>query len=278
MKTKTRSLSGLQIGWHIPLAVLVAISLVPILFAALYSLKSLQDIYSDAGLLGTGFTLDNFREIARALPIGRITLNTLTVAVIVTACKLVTSVLAAYAFVFTSFRGKTALYFLLISTIFIPFTVTMIPNYITVSRMGLFDSVFGIVLPQLADATGLFLLRQTMRSIPKSLIEIAQLDGVSRMRTLWDIILPICRPSIVATGIIFFINSWNEYVWPTLILRTEENYTLSLAMQLFSSAEGGTDFTVVMAMAVVSMLIPVLLYLIFQRYIMSTFASSGIKG
>ena len=278
MKTKTRSLSGLQIGWHIPLAVLVAISLVPILFAALYSLKSLQDIYSDAGLLGTGFTLDNFREIARTLPIGRITLNTLTVAVIVTACKLVTSVLAAYAFVFTSFRGKTALYFLLISTIFIPFTVTMIPNYLTVSRMGLFDSVFGIVLPQLADATGIFLLRQTMRSIPKSLIEIAQLDGVSRMRTLWDIILPICRPSIVATGIIFFINSWNEYVWPTLILRTEENYTLSLAMQLFSSAEGGTDFTVVMAMAVVSMLIPVLLYLIFQRYIMSTFASSGIKG
>ena len=278
MKTKTRSLSGLQIGWHIPLAVLVAISLVPILFAALYSLKSLQDIYSDAGLLGTGFTLDNFREIARALPIGRITLNTLTVAVIVTACKLVTSVLAAYAFVFTSFRGKTALYFLLISTLFIPFTVTMIPNYITVSRLDLFDNVLGIALPQLADATGIFLLRQTMRSIPKSLIEIAQLDGVSRMRTLWDIILPICRPSIVATGIIFFINSWNEYVWPTLILRTEENYTLSLAMQLFSSAEGGTDFTVVMAMAVVSMLIPVLLYLIFQRYIMSTFASSGIKG
>ena len=278
MKTKTRSLSGLQIGWHIPLAVLVAISLVPILFAALYSLKSLQDIYSDAGLLGTGFTLDNFREIARALPIGRITLNTLTVAVIVTACKLVTSVLAAYAFVFTSFRGKTALYFLLISTIFIPFTVTMIPNYITVSRMGLFDSVFGIVLPQLADATGIFLLRQTMRSIPKSLIEIAQLDGVSRMRTLWDIILPICRPSIVATGIIFFINSWNEYVWPTLILRSKENYTLSLAMQLFSSSEAGTEFTTVMAMAVISMLIPVTLYLIFQRYIMSTFASSGIKG
>ena len=278
MKTKRNPLSGLQIGWHIPLVILVLISLVPILFAVVYSLKSLQDIYSDAGIFGTGFTLDNFREIAQALPIVRITLNTLTVAVIVTVCKLVTSVLAAYAFVFTSFRGKTVLYFLLISTIFIPFTVTMIPNYITVSRMGLFDSVFGIVLPQLADATGIFLLRQTMRSIPKSLIEIAQLDGVSRMRTLWDIILPICRPSIVATGIIFFINSWNEYVWPTLILRTEENYTLSLAMQLFSSAEGGTDFTVVMAMAVVSMLIPVLLYLIFQRYIMSTFASSGIKG
>lgn len=278
MKTNISRPSFRQIGWHIPLVFLVAMALVPILFATLYSLKSLQSIYGDAGFFSSGFTLDNYREIARQLPIVRITMNTLTVAVLVTACKLFTSTLAAYAFVFTSFRGKTILYFVMISTIFIPFTVTMIPNYITVSRLKLFDNVLGIVLPQLADATGIFLLRQTMRSIPKSLIEIAELDGIGRMRTLWDIILPICRPSIVATGIIFFINSWNEYVWPTLILRSKENYTLSLAMQLFSSAEAGTEFTTVMAMAVISMLIPVLLYLIFQRYIMSTFASSGIKG
>ena len=271
MKTKPAVSVSRASLWHIPLAFLVAMALVPVLFALLYSFKSLQSIYGDAGLFTSGFTLDNYRDV-------QITLNTLTVAVLVTACKLLTSILAAYAFVFTSFRGKTVLYFLLISTIFIPFTVTMIPNYITVSKLNLFDSVLGIVLPQLADATGIFLLRQTMRSIPKSLIEIAELDGISRMRTLRDIILPICRPSIVATGIIFFINSWNEYVWPTLILRSKENYTLSLAMQLFSSSEAGTEFTTVMAMAVISMLIPVVLYLIFQRYIMSTFASSGIKG
>ena len=278
MKTKPAVSVSRASLWHIPLAFLVAMALVPVLFALLFSFKSLQSIYGDAGLFTSGFTLDNYREIARQLPIVQITLNTLTVAVLVTACKLLTSILAAYAFVFTSFRGKTVLYFLLISTIFIPFTVTMIPNYITVSKLNLFDSVLGIVLPQLADATGIFLLRQTMRSIPKSLIEIAELDGISRMRTLRDIILPICRPSIVATAIIFFINSWNEYVWPTLILRSKENYTLSLAMQLFSSSEAGTEFTTVMAMAVISMLIPVVLYLIFQRYIMSTFASSGIKG
>ena len=278
MKTKPAVSVSRASLWHIPLAFLVAMALVPVLFALLYSFKSLQSIYGDAGLFTSGFTLDNYRDIARQLPIVQITLNTLTVAVLVTACKLLTSILAAYAFVFTSFRGKTVLYFLLISTIFIPFTVTMIPNYITVSKLNLFDSVLGIVLPQLADATGIFLLRQTMRSIPKSLIEIAELDGISRMRTLRDNILPICRPSIVATGIIFFINSWNEYVWPTLILRSKENYTLSLAMQLFSSSEAGTEFTTVMAMAVISMLIPVVLYLIFQRYIMSTFASSGIKG
>lgn len=278
MKTKHRPATSRQFGWYIPLILLAAAAIVPIVFALLYSFKPLQSIFGNSNLLTSGFTLENYRKIAQQLPILQITLNTVAVAVLVTVFKLLTSILAAYAFAFMRFRGKTVLYFVMISTIFIPFTVTMIPNYITISKLSLFDNIVGIVLPQLADASGIFLLRQTMRSIPKSLLEIAEMDNIGRMRSLRDIILPICRPSIVATGIIFFINSWNEYVWPTLILRKKEHYTLSLAMQLFSSSEAGTEFTSIMAMAVISMLIPVVLYLIFQRYIMSTFASSGIKG
>lgn len=278
MKTKHRPATSRQFGWYIPLILLAAAAIVPIFFALLYSFKPLQSIFGNSNLLTSEFTLENYRKIAQQLPILQITLNTVAVAVLVTVFKLLTSILAAYAFAFMRFRGKTVLYFVMISTIFIPFTVTMIPNYITISNLSLFDSIVGIALPQLADASGIFLLRQTMRSIPKSLLEIAEMDNIGRMRSLRDIILPICRPSIVATGIIFFINSWNEYVWPTLILRKKEHYTLSLAMQLFSSSEAGTEFTSIMAMAVISMLIPVVLYLIFQRYIMSTFASSGIKG
>lgn len=278
MKTKHRPATSRQFGWYIPLILLAAAAIVPIIFALLYSFKPLQSIFGNSNLLTSGFTLENYRKIAQQLPILQITLNTVAVAVLVTVFKLLTSILAAYAFAFMRFRGKTVLYFVMISTIFIPFTVTMIPNYITISKLSLFDNIVGIALPQLADASGIFLLRQTMRSIPKSLLEIAEMDNIGRMRSLRDIILPICRPSIVATGIIFFINSWNEYVWPTLILRKKEHYTLSLAMQLFSSSEAGTEFTSIMAMAVISMLIPVVLYLIFQRYIMSTFASSGIKG
>lgn len=278
MKTKHRPATSRQFGWYIPLILLAAAAIVPIVFALLYSFKPLQSIFGNSNLLTSGFTLENYRKIAQQLPILQITLNTVAVAVLVTVFKLLTSILAAYAFAFMRFRGKTVLYFVMISTIFIPFTVTMIPNYITISKLSLFDNIVGIALPQLADASGIFLLRQTMRSIPKSLLEIAEMDNIGRMRSLRDIILPICRPSIVATGIIFFINSRNEYVWPTLILRKKEHYTLSLAMQLFSSSEAGTEFTSIMAMAVISMLIPVVLYLIFQRYIMSTFASSGIKG
>ena len=278
MKTKHRPATSRQFGWYIPLILLAAAAIVPIVFALLYSFKPLQSIFGNSNLLTSGFTLENYRKIAQQLPILQITLNTVAVAVLVTVVKLLTSILAAYAFAFMRFRGKTVLYFVMISTIFIPFTVTMIPNYITISKLSLFDNIVGIALPQLADASGIFLLRQTMRSIPKSLLEIAEMDNIGRMRSLRDIILPICRPSIVATGFIFFINSRTEYVWPTLILRKKEHYTLSLAMQLFSSSEAGTEFTSIMAMAVISMLIPVVLYLIFQRYIMSTFASSGIKG
>lgn len=91
-------------------------------------------------------------------------------------------------------------------------------------------------------------------------------------------VIPLVRPSIISTGIIFFINSWNEYVWPVLILKSKENYTLSLALQMYISAEGGTEFTIAMAVSVLTMLIPLVLYIIFQRYIINTFAASGLKG
>ena len=189
----------------------------------------------------------------------------------------ITSILAAYAFVFFDFKGKRGVYFLLISTMFIPFTVTMIPNYITISQMGLNDNIMGVALPQFADALGIFLLRQSMRTIPRSLVEVAKIEKIGHARVMKDIIVPIIKPSVVSTGIIFFINSWNEYVWPVLILKSKDNYTLSLALQMFISAEGGTDFTVAMAVSVITMMVPLLMYIIFQRYIINTFALSGVK-
>ena len=196
----------------------------------------------------------------------------------VTLFKVTTSVLAAYAFVYFDFKYKNILYFIMISTIFIPFTVTMIPNYLTISQLGLRDSLWGVILPQLSDATGIFLLRQSMKTIPKSLIEVTELENISHFKRMRDIIVPMVKPAIISTGIMLFINSWNEYVWPVLILKTKENFTLPLALQLFISSEGGTDFTVAMAVSVITMIIPLILYIIFQKHIINTFTSSGIKG
>ena len=247
MKTNNHS----EIGWHMILGAIVFLMLVPIVFALSNSFKTLQDAFNTIfEIIPSHPTLENYRHVFEKLPFVQITLNTFLIAASVTAFKTITSLFAAYSFVYFEYKGKQFFYFIMLSTMFIPFTVTMIPNYLMISKIGLRDCIWGVALPQFADVLGIFLLRQAMRGIP----------------------------SILTTGIIFFINSWNEYVWPVLILKSKENYTLSLALQMYISAEGGTEFTIAMAVSVITMIIPLALYLIFQRYIINTFAASGVKG
>ncbi len=268
-----------QAGWHLFLMAVVVIMLFPIVFAVSNSFKNMQEAYNTVmSIIPENPTLENYLHVFKKLPFLRITLNTFLIASTVTIFKTVTSLFAAYSFVYFNFRGKNQLYFIMLTTMFIPFTVTMIPNYLMISNIGLRDSIWGVALPQLADVLGIFLLRQSMRGIPKALIEAAKLENVGNLKIMRDIVVPLVRPSIITTGIIFFINSWNEYVWPMLILKSQDNYTLSLALQMYISSEGGTEFTVAMAVSVMTMIIPLTLYIIFQRYIISTFTASGIKG
>ena len=274
MKTKDR-----QIGWHLFLVVVVFLLLMPIVFAISNSFKTMQEAFNTVfQVIPLHPTLENYRHVFDKLPFVKITLNTFLIASTVTIFKTITGLLAAYAFVYFRFKGKGFLYFIMLSTLFIPFTVTMIPNYLLISKIGLRDRIWGVALPQLADVLGIFLLRQAMRGIPLALIEAARMENIRHMKSMRDIVIPLVRPSIISTGIIFFINSWNEYVWPVLILKSKENYTLSLALQMYISAEGGTEFTIAMAVSVLTMLIPLVLYIIFQRYIINTFAASGLKG
>ena len=273
MKTNNHS----EIGWHMILGAIVFLMLVPIVFALSNSFKTLQDAFNTIfEIIPSHPTLENYRHVFEKLPFVQITLNTFLIAASVTTFKTITSLFAAYSFVYFDYKGKQFFYFIMLSTMFIPFTVTMIPNYLMISKIGLRDCIWGVALPQFADVLGIFLLRQAMRGIPKALFVIlmgaARREGMGSLKIMRDIILPLVRPSILTTGIIFFINSWNEYVWPVLILKSKENYTLSLALQMYISAEGGTEFTIAMAVSVITMIIPLALYLIFQRYIINTFA------
>lgn len=264
--------------WHLLFAILVLMLVYPLVFALSTSFKPMSEAFSSASLIPKSPTFSAYERVFTTIRFGVILSNTFIIASLVTLFKLVTALFAAYAFVFFRFRGKTLLYFLLISTIFIPFTVTMIPNYITLSKIGLIDSIYGVALPQLADATGIFLLRQYMKGVPSSLMEVAALENASHLSRLRTIVVPIIRPAILSIGIIFFINSWNEYVWPAIIIKSEANYTLSLALQMFVSSEGGTDVPVTMAVATLTMLLPLGLYAVCQKFIIGTFAQSGIKG
>lgn len=269
--------SGWQ--WHLLFLVVLVILLYPIIFAVSTSFKSMPEAFSGTlNIIPHDPTVSAYERVLQVIPFFKILGNTFFVATVVTLFKLLTGILAAYAFVFLDFRGKQVVYFLLISTIFIPFTVIMIPNYITLSKMGLVDQLIGVALPQLADATGIFLLRQHMKGIPSALMEVAELEGASHLSRLRSIVVPLVRPAILSIGIIFFINSWNEYVWPAIMIKSQENYTLSLALQMFVSAEGGTDIPVAMAVSTLTMLLPLALYAVCQKFIIGTFAQSGIKG
>lgn len=266
-----------EIKWHVIFIILVLMLVYPLLFSLSTSFKTMSEAFTSSSLIPQAPTLSAYERVFTTIRFAQILSNTFIIASLVTLFKLATGVFAAYAFVFFHFKGKTVLYFLLISTIFIPFTVTMVPNYITLSDMGLVDSIYGVALPQLADATGIFLLRQYMKGIPMSLMEVAALEHASHLNRLRTIVVPIIKPAILSIGIIFFINSWNEYVWPAIMIKSEANYTLSLALQMFVSSEGGTDVPVTMAVATLTMLLPLGLYSVCQKFIIGTFAHSGIK-
>lgn len=272
MKTKNEWLT------HLILLIFVILMIFPIVFAISNSFKTMQESANNImGIIPENPTLDSFKYVAERLPIKKIIGNSFFISTTVTIFKLVTSVLAAYGLVYFDFKGKNIIYFLMLMTMFIPFTVTMVPNYLIISKLGLADKLIGVALPQFADVAGIFLIRQAMRTIPKSLIEAAKMDNISDFHIMKDIVFPIVSPAVVSSGIMFYINSWNEFVWPTLILKSRDNFTLPLALQMFMSAEGGTDFPIAMAVSVITMSLPIVLYLIFQRYIIGTYASSGVK-
>ena len=189
MKTKDR-----QIGWHLFLVVVVFLLLMPIVFAISNSFKTMQEAFNTVfQVIPLHPTLENYRHVFDKLPFVKITLNTFLIASTVTIFKTITGLLAAYAFVYFRFKGKGFLYFIMLSTLFIPFTVTMIPNYLLISKIGLRDRIWGVALPQLADVLGIFLLRQAMRGIPLALIEAARMENIRHMKIMRDIVIPLVK-------------------------------------------------------------------------------------
>ena len=159
MKTNNHS----EIGWHMILGAIVFLMLVPIVFALSNSFKTLQDAFNTIfEIIPSHPTLENYRHVFEKLPFIQITLNTFLIAASVTTFKTITSLFAAYSFVYFDYKGKQFFYFIMLSTMFIPFTVTMIPNYLMISKLGLRDCIWGVALPQFADVLGIFLLRQAM--------------------------------------------------------------------------------------------------------------------
>lgn len=276
MKTNTRKR---QVLWHFILFIFVLTVGYPLLYMVFSSFKSVKEIYN-AGLVlfPKNATLENYIKVFTSLPLLNFFFNSLAIAFMVTVFKMITSMFASYALVFMPFKHRNALFYFFTLTIYVPFTVLMIPNYLTIHKIGLMGTIIGVMLPQLADAMGIFRMRQAMRTIPKSIVEAARVDKVGHVTALLRIIIPMLRPAIIAQSMIFFINSWNEYFWPMLILRGDKSsYTLTLALQTYMNSESGSAWGTSMALATITTFFPLIIYLFTQRYIISTFMTSGIK-
>lgn len=265
-------------AWHLLLAICLILSFFPVLtMAATAFLETSQLFAGGLQLLPIPPTLDHFSQVWESIPIIRYMGNSFFVATVVTFVQLFTSILAAYGFTQFQFRGREFCFYLVIASIFIPIQVTMLPNYILLSDLELVNTYFGLILPQIANGIGVFLLRQSFRSVPASLIESARVDGAGDWRRLWKILFPSVKPSVIALGILFFITTWNEYLWPLLMINDNDLMTMPLALQEFISAEGGTSWGPMMAVAFLASVPPLAVYLLLQRHIMSSFLHTGVK-
>ncbi|MBQ7883741.1 MAG: carbohydrate ABC transporter permease [Phascolarctobacterium sp.] len=275
MKTETRN----ELIWHGFLVVAIFLTLWPIVFMISTSFKDLSQVFeSTLNPLPWPITFDNYTTVLGNFPLFTYIWNTFLIAAIVTVSKTLTSVLSAFAFVYYDFKYKESLFNGMLLTFFIPITVLVMPNYLMMSKLGLLNTPWGVVLPCLVDGMGVFLMRQTMRCVPKALLEAAILDGAKPRQVLTKVIMPLIKPALLANSILFFINSWNEYFWPLLILQDKDSYTLPLALQMFISAEGGSEWGIAMAVATLTSLPPLILYGFCQKFIINTFMSSGVKG
>lgn len=221
-------------------------------------------------------TLDAYRQVFDSMPVWRIIGNSFFVAITATVLQLITSFLAAYGFSRLEFRGKGALFALYLATLMVPLQVLVVPLFIEMTRLQLNDTLFALIAPTIASAFGVFLVRQAVDGVPRELDEAATIDGAGHVRIAFQIVLPLVRPALATLAVFAFMGAWNSFLWPLVVIRSPELMTLPLAL---SSLQGRftTDWNVMMAGSVISILPIALLYLLAQRHIISGFAHSGIK-
>ncbi|TDC97791.1 carbohydrate ABC transporter permease [Nonomuraea deserti] len=202
--------------------------------------------------------------------------NSVVIAVLAVVLTVVVNLMAGYAFAKLRFPGRNVLFLLIISTLMVPVQVVMVPQFHLVVDFGLLGSDWGVILPRLAEAFGLFMARQFMMAVPDELLEAAQVDGSAQWRTFTRVVLPLCRPLIAVLVIFTFMWRWNEFAWPLIVLKEPESYTLQVGL-LFLKNQYGQDYGALMAMSLVSMIPMLVVFTLFQRHFVEGMARSGIK-
>jgi multiple sugar transport system permease protein len=271
----TRSLPA-RIALYAAVLVGAAIMLFPFLWTVITSITPEGSLADGPKLFVDNPTLGAYQTLLDALPIWRIILNSLGVAVASTALQLVTGSMAAYGFARLNFPLKNVVFGFYLATLMVPLQVLVVPLFIEMKTLNLQDTYFALLAPTIASAFGVFLLRQAVTAVPMELDEAATIDGAGHIRIFTTIVLPLIRPALATVAVFAFMGSWNSFLWPLVVIRSPELMTLPLGLSTLQG-QFTTQWDVVMAGSVVSIVPIAIVYLLAQRHIIAGVAHTGIK-
>jgi len=233
--------------------------------------------FSTRFALAAPLTLDNFRRAWEAAPFARYFLNSFMLVTMVLAAQLVLCTLAAYAFARFEFPGKDIAFALVLVQLMIMPDVLIVENYRTLGKIGLLDSIPAIGLPYMASAFGIFLLRQTFKTIPRELDEAARVEGANALQILWKVYVPLARPVYLAFGLVSVSYHWNNFLWPLIVTSSVTSRPVTVGLQVFSSGDQGIDWSVITAATLMTSAPLLIGFLLFQRQFVQSFMRAGIR-
>ena len=264
--------------WRVHLGLIGSILVMasPLLLAFVMSTQTVPEVYeiTNIGIGSDGIT--NYVEVFTTYGMGSYMINSLVMSIVVTAAKISVSLLAAVALVFYDFRFKNSIFFLILFTLMFPVPVRIVPLYEMMAALGWTNTLLALTGPYVASATAVFLLRQHFMSIPDSLVESAKIDGVGPLRFLWDVLIPMSRGMISGLSVITFIYAWNQYLWPLIVVSDQNKQVVQVGMKYLQSVgnAGQTDWGLIMAGAVLTLLPPLLALIVFRGPLLETFGLS----
>jgi multiple sugar transport system permease protein len=265
-------------GLHVALFAGFVVMATPFVWMILSSFKTTQELRREPSKwIPEEPTLQNYRDLFDRLDFPRYFFNSTVVALAVTAGNLLFCSMLGYALAKLAFPGKRALFAVVLATLMIPGVVTLVPLFVLVSNLNLTNTHAGLILPTVAGAFGVFLMRQYMLGIPDDLLDAARVDGAGEYRIFFRVVLPLCGPPLATLGVLTFLASWNNFLWPLVVASTEDMYTLPVALALFSIGQQESNVALQMAGATVVVLPVVLLFFATQRYVIQGIATTGLK-
>lgn len=262
----------LEAGGAILLALLWVLPLLFAVWAAFHEIEGTTQFTPSAP-----WTLENFRRAWEAAPFARYFLNTFILVTIILVCQLVLGTLAGFAFARFAFRGREIAFALVLSQLMITPDILIVQNYRTMSALGLVDTIPAIALPYIASAFGIFLLRQTFRTIPRELDDAARVEGASAFQTLLKVYVPLAKPTYIAYGLVSVSFHWNNFLWPLIVTNSVEARPLTVGLQIFSSGDQGVDWSIICAATLMTSAPLLVGFLLFQRQFVQSFIRAGIR-